>query len=147
MEICELHETGRKFLEQYKKENGKRIYPAESRKYIKNAVVDYFYRCSNGHIVSQTFPRMVQIILDELPDEDPGIWYIPKDNNHAAAGLLYTRYKYLLQKDYNSRAQKNSAVVAAPAAAKVPADHLWIDLPESEQLKCSGEMNGLFRFV
>ncbi|XP_053688212.1 uncharacterized protein LOC128737566 isoform X2 [Sabethes cyaneus] len=137
LEICEVHETGRKFLEQYKKENGKRIYPAESRKYIKNAVVDYFYRCGNGHIVSQTFPRMVQIILDELPDEDPGIWYIPKDNNHAAAGLLYTRYKYLLQKDYNSRSQKNSNTVVAPAATEVPAEQTWLDLPENEQLKCS----------
>ncbi|XP_055523354.1 uncharacterized protein LOC129717469 isoform X2 [Wyeomyia smithii] len=42
---------------------------------------------------------MVQIICNQLPHEDPRTWYIPKSQSQAAAGLLFTRYKYMQQHD------------------------------------------------
>ncbi|XP_058831752.1 uncharacterized protein LOC131690190 isoform X2 [Topomyia yanbarensis] len=136
LEICKLDDMGRKFLEQYRIEDGKRIYSAESRKYIKNSIVEYFLRIGQGHISAQIFTKMVQIILDELPDEDPRIWYNPSINGMASGGLLYTRYRYLTQKDKRYRVQKGDPIVPHATSVLEQAERCWNELSESAQMEC-----------
>ncbi|XP_058831748.1 uncharacterized protein LOC131690189 [Topomyia yanbarensis] len=137
LEICKWHEMGRKFLEHYRIENGKRIYSAVSRKYIKNAIVEYFLRIGKGHIAAQTFTTMVQIILDELPDEDPRIWYNPPFNGMSPGGLLYSRYRYLTQKDKRYRNQKSDPVVPHAASVLEQAERCWNGLSKEAQMDCT----------
>ncbi|XP_058831744.1 uncharacterized protein LOC131690187 isoform X2 [Topomyia yanbarensis] len=137
VEICQWHESGRKFLEQYRIENGKRIYSADSRKYIKTALVEYFFKSGKGRITDQNFTTMVQIILDELPDEDPRIWYIPPSGGLTAGGLLFARYKYLMPKNKQFHVQKSDPVVPHATAVFKQEERHWKGLSKEAQLDCS----------
>ncbi|XP_055542580.1 uncharacterized protein LOC129728189 [Wyeomyia smithii] len=99
LKICERSESGRKFLDIANNDNESNLSTPECREYIIDAVVEHFFVLGKGKILASDSTKMVQIICNQLPHEDPRTWYIPKSQNQAAAGLLFTRYKYMQQHD------------------------------------------------
>lgn len=143
MELLQQYESGRLFLNQYKIENGKRIYSAESRNYIKKALVDHYFRHGKGHISARQFLEMVQMVVEELPDEDPNIWYcVPLTDESSAKpskrGLLYTRYRYITQTNKQYRKQKGDVVVPHTVVLAQQAKDAWEGLNGTEQTACLG---------
>lgn len=142
VDILQQYESGRLFLDQYKNENGKRIYSADSRNHIKKALVDHYFRLGKGHISMHQFHEMVQLIVDELPDEDPSIWYClpPADSSLSARGLLYTRYRYVSQTNKQYRKQKDDLqkVVHHSKMLAQQAKDVWEALDGIDQTACLG---------
>ncbi|XP_055550403.1 uncharacterized protein LOC129732951 [Wyeomyia smithii] len=114
LSICERSESGRKFLDIVNNNNESNICTPECRKYIKDAVVEYFLVLKNGKIFASDFTQMAQIICNQLPREDPRTWYTPRTQNQAAGGLLYTRYKYVQQHDTRFKKSVKHPSAAAP---------------------------------
>ncbi|XP_065091846.1 uncharacterized protein LOC135712733 [Ochlerotatus camptorhynchus] len=138
VDLLQQYESGRLFLDQYKIENGKRIYSADSRNQIKKAVVDHYFRLGRGHISTHQFREMVQLIVDELPDEDPNIWYcVPNaDLSLSPRGLLYTRYRYISQTNKQYKKQKDDVVVHYSRVLAQQAKDTWEALNGIDQTAC-----------
>lgn len=143
LEICERSEAGRKFLNIYSSNAGDNLNTPECRKYIKDAVVEYFFVLKNGKITSSEFSQMVQIICNQLPNEDPKTWYTPKMENKAPGGLLFTRYKYILQNDKRFKKHTASSSALTPKLEQQPGDtkqdhEQWNKLSVDERDQCLG---------
>ncbi|XP_062553874.1 uncharacterized protein LOC134219188 [Armigeres subalbatus] len=137
VEILQGSEMGLKFLDQYKVENGKRIYSAESRNYIKKALVDYYFRAGQGHIGAHEFQEMVALIMNELPDEEPTIWFSPPTaDSTCSTGLLYGRYRYMMQTNKEYRKQKEAKRVQHSTMLIQQAKESWESLNSIEQNEC-----------
>lgn len=102
---------------------------------MKEAVVQHYFEKGRGQITSSVFSQMVKIILMELPDEDPHTWYNPSVKNQAANGLLYTRYRYLLQHDRRYRKDNPTAKLSSSMHLETVAS-TWEHMTEAERDTC-----------
>lgn len=99
-------------------------------------MVEHYFTKGRGQITNVVFRDMVKIILTELPDEDPHTWYNPPINNRAGSGLLYTRYRYLLQHDKRFRQDKQKPGTSRSVHFETLAD-TWELMTEVERDACS----------
>lgn len=68
------------------------MFNAECRDLIKKAIVDHFFALGKGTLHTRHFEKMLRIILAELPDEDPRIWFCAApQHNKLCVSLRYVQ--------------------------------------------------------
>lgn len=139
LEVCQHSDYGKKFLDKYIDAAGNKKFTAACRKLIKFAVVDYYFRLYRGHITQPTFFEMVSLIREELPAENPRVWYAPGVGKNSPTGYLYFRYRYIQQHDNPfSKTDNPPAVIPKMTVNAEIARKQWGDMTESEQNLCKG---------
>lgn len=141
LSICSKYDYGRKFMQSYTIKDGKREYTPESRKYLKKAVVEHFFVLTRGRITHQHFTEMVQIILEELPDEDARTWYVPVFKNKSAGGFLYNTYRYMQSTD--KRFKKTPEQQDEPGPSHSFKHQLWDNMNADQKAKCQAAKHQL----
>lgn len=63
------------------------------RHYVRNALVEHFYKICEGSVTDPWLAQMRDIVMDELPQEDPESWYVAATGGKRASGLLFDRYR------------------------------------------------------
>lgn len=63
------------------------------RYHVRNSLVEHYYPICEGSITDPWLTQMRDIVMDELPDEDPESWYVAAAAGQPARGLLYDRYR------------------------------------------------------
>lgn len=93
-QICELNTNGQKFLRAYIRPNGTKAPITDPMRYhVRNALVEHYYPICEGSITDPWLTQMRDIVMAELPDEDPESWYVAAADGQPASGLLYDRYR------------------------------------------------------
>lgn len=138
LEICSKYPEGRLFLDTYKVENEKKMYPPESRNDLKKAMVEHFFQLTKGHITHNHFMEMVQTIINELPDEDPRTWYVPSFQKKSAGGLLYNRFRYVQHTDKRFRRTSDSTVGSVGQSGIPKEFSTWQTMTSTDKTVCEG---------